>query len=294
MQEISLRTILAAGHGGGDPGAVGQGTTEAAEAIDIVNRAADILRRDGQVEVVQVPNELNLEAEIAWVNARYKKIDDGIAVEVHKNATANAHGVEVWYVEDPISRQIAQTIQNQLKTVLPDRGVKDDTRNRFGRLGWCRDVNTWAPLVELGFISDGGDPVGAEANQRYATALAQGILNCFGKSLKPVSPPPPPTVKWTYRVVAAADGKQLGAYNVRANAWAKYQAVQGAAKILDASGNDLTPEFSKEFNPPKPTETVHPQTIDDILTATKENGWLLRQILGLVQWVADKLKGVFK
>lgn len=254
---IKRRVIIAAGHGDGDPGATGQGTTEAAECIDIVNRTVEILRKDAQVEVIHVPNELGFEEEISWVNARYKDIDDAIAVEVHKNSTVNAHGVETWYADDPDSKLIAQRIEDKLATVLPSRGVKPDTQNRWGRLGWCRDVNTWAPLVEIGFVSDGGDPVGGAANQRYAEALSAGVLNVFGLSLRPVLPEPAPTpttVTWLYKVVSTADGKQLGVYNIKANAWAKYQSVLGAAKIVNPAGQDLTPAFSLEFNPPRPVE----------------------------------------
>lgn len=300
MQDIKRRVILCAGHGGGDPGSVGQGTTEAAEVIDIVNRTVDYLRNDGQIEVVHVPNELGFEAGIAWVNTRYKHIDDALAVEVHKNATVNARGAEVWYVNDPISRDIAQTLQNQLRQVLQDRGIKDDTRNRFGRLGWCREVNTWAPLVEVGFVSDGGDPVGAAANDRYAKALALGILNVFGLNFKVATPPPaqpaPPTVTWTYKVIStAADGKQLGVYNERKNAWAKYIEFSGAAKILDKNGVDQTAAFSVEFNPPTPPEEQppatqnpgHPVEIDEILNTVKSNNAIL-------QWIKDLLSRIFK
>lgn len=288
---INHRVILCAGHGGGDPGAIGQGTTEASEVIDIVNRTVDILRTDGQLEVIQVPNELGFQEGIAWVNARYTNIDDAIAVEVHKNSTVNGHGVEVWYAEDADSKEIAQRLLDKLVSVLVGRGVKGDSTNRWGRLGWCRDVNTWAPLVEMGFVSDGGDPVGPEANQRYAHALSEGILNVFSLSFKPVvvAPPVVPTpVTWSYKVVSTADGKQLGVYNLKANAWAKYQAVQGAAKIVDASGNDLTPAFSLEFNPPRVVEQPYAPKEDVQALNTR-----VTAIEALLKIITDFLSSIF-
>lgn len=248
---IKRRVILCAGHGGGDPGSMGQGTTEAAEVIDITNRTVDFLRRDGQIEVIHTPNELSFEQSIAWVNARYKDIDDGVAIDIHKNAFVGAKGGETWYADDADSKLIAQRIQNNgLATVLINRGVKPDTQNRWGRLGWCREVNTWAPLVEVGFVSDGGDPVGAVANQRYAEALAKGILSIWNLTPKPISAPPAPIpapVTWAYKVVSTTDGKQLGAFRQKSGAWNTYLSVQGAAKITDASGNDLTAAFVLEF-----------------------------------------------
>lgn len=251
---IKRKVFIAAGHGGGDSGAVGQGTTEAAECIDITNKVVAILRADGRLEVDHVPNELGLQGAISYINGRTGHIDDGLAVEIHKNSTVNAHGVETWYPDDPDSRAIAQRIQDKLAAHLgPNRGVKPDTQNRWGRLGFCRDTNIWAMLIEAWFISDGGDPVGSAANDGYARAIAAGILNVFGLTFKPApAPVPAPTTTWTYQVVSTANNKRLGVYNVRYNAWLKYQAVQGAAKILNSQGADLTAEFSLEFNPPKP------------------------------------------
>ena len=259
---IQRRVFLCAGHGGGDPGAVGQGTTEAAEVIDIVNRTADFLRKDAQVEVIHVPNELGFQQAISWLNARYTNIDSGVFVDVHKNSTVNAHGVETWYADDPDSREIALRVQSGLVQFsgLRDRGVKPDTSNRFGRLGSLRDTNTWAVLPELGFVSDGGDPVGPSANQKYAEALSKGLLRIWNLAPKPApvptqpQPPVPAPVSWTYKVVSTETGKQLGVYNKKENAWAKYQFVDGAARIQDTSGHDLTPAFVLEFNPPKPDE----------------------------------------
>lgn len=253
---IKRHAILCAGHGGGDPGSVGQGTTEAAEVIDIVNRTVDLLRRDGQVGVTHVPNELSFEQSIAWVNARFTDIDSAIAIDVHKNAFVGAKGGETWYADDPDSREIALRIQAKIAEVLANRGVKPDTQNRWGRLGWCRDINVWAPLVEMGFVSDGGDPVGGAANQRYAEALFKGILNVFNLAPRavpaPVPAPTPPTVTWQYKVVSTATNKQLGVYNQKTNAWLKYLEVQGAAKIVNPAGGDLTAAFVLEFGVKEP------------------------------------------
>lgn len=284
---IKRRVILCAGHGGGDPGSMGQGTTEAAEVIDIVNRTVDFLRKDGQIEVIHVPNELSFTQSIAWVNTRYKDIDDAVAIDVHKNAFVGAKGGETWYADDPDSKLIAQRIQSGVATVLTNRGVKPDTQNRWGRLGWCRDVNTWAPLVEMGFVSDGGDPVGGAANQRYAEALALGILSIWGLRPKPVSVPPAPVpapVSWTYKVVSTETGKSLGVYNVKLNAWKKYQSVNGAAKIVGAAGNDLTAAFVLEFGvkeAPAPTY------------APKEDVEALKQRVSLLEDFASLLRRFF-
>jgi N-acetylmuramoyl-L-alanine amidase len=194
-----MKIAIAAGHGGGDSGATGQNTNEASEAIQIVNRLADKLRADGQVEVAVVPHELNLVDEINWVN-KYAS-DAALCVEVHKNATNNAHGIEVWYYGgDGGSQILAQKALDGIESVpgMPvSRGVKPDTSNRWGSLGWIRDTTPPALLAEMGFISDGGDPVDDAADDRYAEGLKVGILAAVGLKPKPapvvVNTPPMPT-----------------------------------------------------------------------------------------------------
>lgn len=258
---MNKRIILAAGHGGGDSGATGQGTTEAVECIQIVNRAADKLRADGQLEVVVVPHELGLVAGINWVNARYKNLEDALCIEVHKNATVNAHGIEVWYWgKDTKSQALAQALLGGIMTVagMPtSRGAKGDDTNRWGSLGWIRETNPWALLVEMGFVSDGGDAVDDPADDRYAEGLKLGVLRVFGltpKAPQPVPLPEPPTPPGTvpgtpapkYRVYS--NTAQIGAYNTQDGAWNKY--VVGGVKIVEvASDRDVTAEFVAKYRP---------------------------------------------
>lgn len=249
--------ILCAGHGQGDPGVVGQGTNEAAQTVDIVNRTADKLRADGQVAVHIVPHEKGLIESIKYVNDNFKNLEDGYALEVHKNC-CSANGVEVWYWGgDSQSQAFAQAIQNGLKTYGgPDRGVKPDTSNRHGKLGWIRETNPWAGLAEVGFINESLD------NDMWSTALMKGVLNLWSLSPKPVEPPKPvpaPEATWNYRVTNL-DGKQIGVYKEKGNAWNKYQSVQGSARIYDKSGADVTGAFVEEFRPKQePVEPPRPE-----------------------------------
>jgi hypothetical protein len=290
---MNRRVVLCAGHGGGDSGAVGQGTTEAAECIDITNRTADKLRADGQVEVVVVPHELDFKQGMDWVNARYKNLEDGIALEIHKNSTVNAHGVETWfYGGDGQSQDYGQRLVNALAaaTGLPNRGTKPDTSNRWGSLGWMRDVTMWSILAECGFISDGGDAVGAAANDKFAEGMKNGALAILGLSPTPAPAPIPttPPVSVNFRVIGN-DGKQIGAYKTEDNAWNKYQSVAGAAKIVDKSGNDVTAQFVAKYRPvviQNPAEHPESTKLDDM---AKDIGL----IKAMLQWLTDAFKSIF-
>lgn len=257
---MQKRIILAAGHGGGDSGATGQGTTEAQQAIEITNRVADKLRADGQLEVVVVPHELNLSPTISWINDRYKNLDDGYCLEIHKNSGAGGHGVEVWYFSDDVQSQTkAQQVLNGLVQVtgLPNRGVKGDATNRWGRLGFIRDTNPWAGLAECGFITDGGDYLDPE---RYAEGLKIGILSLWGLSPKAAPAPTPAPVQIKYRVYDSAN-KQVGAYNTEDGAWNKYNSGEGT-KILDASGKDVTSVFVAKYRPVTAQPTPEPSDLE--------------------------------
>lgn len=187
---IQKRVILAAGHGGGDNGAAAQGTTEAHETVQITNKVADILRGKG-VEVVLVPHSLNLGPTIDWINARYKGLEDGLAIEIHKNSGGGT-GSEVWTPSypDATSKQNAAKIADALAaaTGQRNRGVKEAQHNRWGRLGFTDDTRTYALLVEAGFIDV--DPVNDAADSKYAQGIANGILKIFGSTA--VAPTPAP------------------------------------------------------------------------------------------------------
>jgi hypothetical protein len=187
---IQKRVILAAGHGGGDNGAVGQGTTEANETIQITDKVAAALRDKG-VDVVVVPHALNLGATIDWINARFKGLEDGIAIEIHKNSGGGT-GSEVWAPSypDATSKANAQKIADALAsaTGLRNRGVKEAQNNRWGRLGFTDDTHTYALLVEAGFIDvDSNDD---NADSKFAQGIAQGVLNIFGGGAANPTPVP--------------------------------------------------------------------------------------------------------
>ena len=188
------KIILAAGHGGGDPGAVAQGSTESQETIQIVDRSAAKLRQWG-VDVVVVPHELGLVEQINWVNARYKNLNSGLAIEVHKNA-GGGHGSEVWCPshsdtdDDTTIEDAAKAIARRLalETNQPNRGLKFAQNNRFGRLGWTDDTNTYALLIEAGFIDS--DPIDDAFDDRYAAGIAKGVMDFLGKTIPESNPIP--------------------------------------------------------------------------------------------------------
>jgi hypothetical protein len=231
---MERRIILAAGHGGGAPGAQARGHSEAAECIDIVNRTAAKLRADGRIDTVVVPHALDLKAEIRWINDRFGK-ESGYAAEVHKNSgPASATGVEAWHLTG--SREgarKAEVVCKELARVsrLKNRGIKKDVDFHLGSLGWVRQTKPLAGLFECGFITHDHF-----LNDLYAEGLFRGFLVLFGLE---------DTAAQLYRVIRT-NGVQIGAFRVRKNAFLAWQSVDGDALIRNREGRDVTAEIVAE------------------------------------------------
>ncbi len=187
---INRVAILVAGHGGGDPGATGQGTIEANETINIVDKVYDLLAPHPDIIVEKAPNSQDYVASTAWVNANYLHLDDGVVVEVHKNSfSGSATGIETFtgIGPDGETTRLATCVNNgQVETTgLRNRGIKQ------GAFYLITDTNPRAVLTESGFVSDGGDPVGDAANKKYALGIANGICDFFGVARPNATPPKP-------------------------------------------------------------------------------------------------------
>jgi len=170
--------ILSAGHSTTESGAVFGNFKEADENIEIVKLCAEILDKQ-KVPYRVVPFELNLAETIKWINERYKHINDGLAIEVHKNA-GGGKGIETFYFPGNIvSKDIAEKINQAIvqETGLENRGVKPDVLTRFGKLGFIRQPNVWSVLTEAGFIDTDDMKVPRE---KFASGIAKGIMQIFG------------------------------------------------------------------------------------------------------------------
>lgn len=192
---LQKNVFIAAGHGGTDVGAVGNGTNERDECIRIVNLVVAKLHADGRLNVYLVPHSLGLRDSISWVNARTSNADSGYSIEIHKNC-CNASGTETWYpAPSSVSKSLAGIFQSAMAAYVgtPNRGIKSDSTNRHGQLGWCRDVKTRSNLIEAGFIV--GESLQTE---RHAEGVYRGVLAVFSLAPQsvPVPQPPAPKLSW--------------------------------------------------------------------------------------------------
>lgn len=200
-----MTICLSAGHGAGDPGAVHKDLTEEALTKAITKRAVEMIRKHG-VGCLEVPDNLTLIQTIQWINARGDQID--ICVDVHINSGGGT-GVEGWnYQGGPNeSDKLSQTLANccAIETGLPNRGIKDESTNRFGKLGFIHDTDPIAALIECGFIDGDYNFLRVDSNlTKMAQGVARGCLAYLGIKWNPAllisgipapQSPPPPTLE---------------------------------------------------------------------------------------------------
>lgn len=193
--------IVIEGHSpNGDPGATGQGSTEAKETIQISNRIWDYILPHPNIAVDSDPDHMDFVESTAWINGKYPKLTSGVVAEIHKNAfNSNASGVEVLIGSgaDAEMKRMAQLVVNRLAkyTGLPNRGVKER-----GDLYLINNCHPYAMLIEAGFIDK--DPIDDVFDDQAARAIVDGMCEYWGEktpaelNVKPpvVVEPPKPTV----------------------------------------------------------------------------------------------------
>lgn len=158
------RVILHAGHGGKDPGAVWGKNIEREQAIWLVDRIGAILREKG-VEVVIAPHHMDSHESVPWINQRYKKVSDGMCIEVHRDSAPSLANNQseaqkrmgVYYGDTKQSKEIA----DQMVAVMERQGAvknswaRSHKQSRFKYLYAVKKPNTWAWIMELGFVQGG-------------------------------------------------------------------------------------------------------------------------------------------
>ena len=186
---------LSAGHDLSDPGAIYKDLREADLTRKIVGYATDYIRAHG-VGVINVPDNLNLVQTIKYINDRANQLDS--CVEVHMNK-GGGKGVEAWnYQGGPNeSDKLSQFLVDACvaETGLQNRGIKDETTNLHGRLGFVHDTTPIAALVETAFLDGDYDFLKSEDNiKKIAKGVARGILSYHGVTWNPnlINPPAPP------------------------------------------------------------------------------------------------------
>jgi N-acetylmuramoyl-L-alanine amidase len=148
--------FVGAGHGGSDPGAVGNGQREADLALRLRDKIAALLLTRGFSVKTDGPIGVNQPLSNSIAIA---KNCSGPRVEIHFNAgPPTAQGVEALSLplEKSLAQDLAQTIAFLTKSpVRGEGGWKSDSSGQHHRLGFCREGG--GVVVEVAFISNNNE-----------------------------------------------------------------------------------------------------------------------------------------
>lgn len=190
--------FINAGHHDTDAGAVNGDIVERDECKKVRDALKVLLGKRNEYTVHWVPDNLDLNQSIAWVNAKASNINDGLAIDIHFNSLSDKSvgGTEAFHGTSDVSQKIAAALSLGVskKLGLKNRGAKPDTQTAVGSLGWIRKTKMWASLIEICFITNVADMAVIKAPNGYQNAaqgLLDGIDQIFGIKPPVVTPEPP-------------------------------------------------------------------------------------------------------
>ncbi|XQY93083.1 N-acetylmuramoyl-L-alanine amidase family protein [Metabacillus sp. HB246100] len=206
-----FKLYLDPGHGGKDPGAVGNGLEEKELVLDIALRIRNMLINEYKDVEVKMSRTKDVDKSLTERTNEANAYGADFYLSLHINAfNGSANGYED-YIHDSLSDSSSTATY---RAILHEEVTKlNDLRNRGKKKAnfhVLRETNMSALLTENGFIDNGSDANKLKSAQ-WREKVARGHVNGLEKAfnLKKQAEKP------IYRVIV--DGVQVGAYQEQAN-----------------------------------------------------------------------------
>lgn len=185
---MATKIFVDAGHGGTDPGAVGNGVIEQYVNLNVALELAELLRRGGYEVMLyrSTPTENVLPGKSADLSNRAAMANNWGAdyfVSIHTNSSPNpaANGFEVYvYRLGTRAQALAESI---VRSFVSRLGSKDNGV-RQANFAVLRRTNMPAVLVELGYLSNPTEALNLNS-PAWQNAAAQAIYNGIYNYVKP-------------------------------------------------------------------------------------------------------------
>lgn len=183
------KVFIGVGHGGTDPGAVGNGLKEKDLTLAIATHCRNELVRHGVT--VKMSREKDEGDPVKDEVAECNKFSPALAVDIHINA-GGGDGFEAYYYHGGgKSKTLAQNIEAQVKAIGQNsRGCK----TRLGSNGkdyyaFIRDTAAPAVILEAAFIDSADIRIldTAAEQEAFGVAYAKGILKTLGINYQPIN-----------------------------------------------------------------------------------------------------------
>lgn len=187
------KVFIGVGHGGRDPGAVGNGLKEKELSLDVAKACRDVLKAHGVNVLLSRETDVteNLSQRIKECNA----FGPDIAVDIHVNA-GGGDGAEIFHsanksYDDALAKNILDEI---VKIGQNSRGLKTKLYGNTDYFGFVRQIACPSVLVESAFIDSDDVKIIDTLPERKSMgkAIAKGILITLGIAYKEPTKPTPP------------------------------------------------------------------------------------------------------
>lgn len=231
---MAKKVFLSAGHGGKDPGAVGNGLKEKDINLQIMLGCKSELERHGVIVICSRLKDENdpVGEEVREANASGATV----AVSFHTNSDAagKGDGSESYYYKNSAEgKRLAELCEKYIKELGQNsRGVK------CPNLYFTRKTKMTAVLCECAFIKTAKDIAivdTVEEQQAFGKAYAKAILEYLGITYKAVSVSRPVAGKKEDAKVEYAKSfseSYAGTYTVKANDGLNMRAGANTKKVL--------------------------------------------------------------
>ena len=180
----TMKILLIAGHGGGDPGAIGCGYKE-----------ADLTREVASLVKAKLSNYVTVEVadmSVNWFKNKAKLPLSGVdyVLEVHFNACVNdfngngvTTGTEIYVTTAEKGTTVEENIVKGIASLgYKNRGVK---RQNWAVINYCKNKGVSSALLETCFIDDADDMrIYTSKKESIADAITNGIVAGFGLKKK--------------------------------------------------------------------------------------------------------------
>lgn len=179
------KVFIGVGHGGSDPGAVGNGLNEKDINLNIAKSLKAELIKYDDIEVLmsrEIDEDDPISNEVSEANA----FNPDIAIDVHTNA-GGGKGFEVYY-QTNVNKDNSLKLANLIEVAVLDinqnsRGCKTKL-NSYGTdyFGFLRSITCPAIILECAFIDNSSDFLMIETVEKqelFGKAYAKGVLKYF-------------------------------------------------------------------------------------------------------------------
>ena len=221
------------GHGGKDPGAVGNGLQEKNITLAISKKVAELLRGQG-LEVILTRTT---DRYIDLTPERTPKCD--LSISIHVNA-GGGQGLETWvslFNQPAKSKKLGQAIQDNILKLAPfkNRGLKTraNSKNNADYLYMLRQAKGVPVLVECGFIDNAQD-ANILKNTANLNKIAEGITNGIFEYLGIKKEPEKVDIKGALKTKVIFEGKEMAGYIIEGKTYVELR------KLCESAGMKVT------------------------------------------------------